>query len=283
KKGKKAAGAGAARTAIADPWGLGKIGAGAGGGSSGWKKVLHGPPLEMFNWHRVVVDEYTYVELSRERDRTAIKRGLTGTHRWCLSGTPAIADFAGVKGMAEFLGAHLGVDDAPTAYKKEEQTGAEQFAYFRDKPTAAWHARRHALAQVFLDRFVRQNKAEIDEIPFTAHVLPVVLPPAERALYLELLHHLQAMDMKTKRSLRGNAATHGDRESRLRKALGQADSPQEALLWCCSHFSLRGADVSAQAACTNVVDFRRRQMKDARKQLRRELRKATQLRTTALK
>jgi hypothetical protein len=45
-----------------------------------------------------------------------------------------------------------------------------------------WHERRHELAQSFLDRFVRQNVAEIDEIPYEEHEFCLHLPPAERAV-----------------------------------------------------------------------------------------------------
>ena len=38
--------------------------------------------------------------------------------------------------------------------------------YFNDAHTPAWYETRHAVAQTFLDRFVRQNIAEIDEIPW---------------------------------------------------------------------------------------------------------------------
>ena len=59
----------------------------------------------------------------------------------------------------------------------------------------SWHARRRDLAQAFVNRFVRQNVAEIDEIPFVEHVRKVDLPSAERAVYLELEHHLRALEM----------------------------------------------------------------------------------------
>ena len=36
--------------------------------------------------------------------------------------------------------------------------------------TAAWHERRHHLAQHFMDRYVRQNIAEIDEIIAEEHI-----------------------------------------------------------------------------------------------------------------
>ena len=55
--------------------------------------------------------------------------------------------------------------------------------------------RRRTIAQTFLERFVRQNVAEIDEIPFECHRVDVSLPAAERAVYLELEHHLQALSV----------------------------------------------------------------------------------------
>ena len=39
-------------------------------------------------------------------------------------------------------------------------------------------ARRFGIAQAFLDRFVRQNVAEIDEIPFESHRVNIALPAA---------------------------------------------------------------------------------------------------------
>jgi uncharacterized protein (DUF305 family) len=44
------------------------------------------------------------------------------------------------------------------------------------------------------------------------------LPAAERAIYLELKHHLLAIDMNVKKTKK----TDGDREKRLAEALGQS-------------------------------------------------------------
>ena len=46
------------------------------------------------------------------------------------------------------------------------------------------------------------------------------LPAAERAIYLELEHHLRALDMTIKRGRK----TESDREKRLAKALGESRS-----------------------------------------------------------
>ena len=45
------------------------------------------------------------------------------------------------------------------------------------------------------------------------------LPAAERAIYLELEHHLQALDMNIKRGKK----SEGDRDKRLAKALGTSE------------------------------------------------------------
>ena len=46
----------------------------------------------------------------------------------------------------------------------------------------------------------------------------VNLPAAERAIYLELEHHLRALDMTIKRGKK----TESDREKRLAQALGES-------------------------------------------------------------
>lgn len=64
-----------------------------------------------------------------------------------------------------------------------------------------------------------QNIAEIDEIPWKEKENLSVLPAAERAIYLELEHHLQALDMNIKRGKK----SEGDRDKRLAKALGTSE------------------------------------------------------------
>lgn len=64
-----------------------------------------------------------------------------------------------------------------------------------------------------------QNIAEIDEIPWETNETFCTLPAAERAIYLELEHHLQALDMNIKRGKK----SEGDRDKRLAKALGTSE------------------------------------------------------------
>ncbi len=108
-----------------------------------------------------------------------------------------------------------------------------------------WHAHRHEIGQNFLNQFVRQvnklfcfsvekhscalqNIAEIDEIPFEEKIEEIDLPAAERAIYLELEHHLRALDMTIKRGKK----TESDREKRLSLALGDSKYVSVTLLHC---------------------------------------------------
>jgi hypothetical protein len=164
------------------------------------------PPFEMFEWNRLIVDEFTYLDLCAS---TVISTGLRATNRWCLSGTTPIKNFNDVQGdysfgkiqltliwftgIAKLLWVHLGVKEPDP--KDKSQTASEKFHLFRQMQTTDWHVRRHQLAQLFLDKFVRQNIAEIDEIKSEEITKRLVLTPAEQALYLELDHHLQAVDI----------------------------------------------------------------------------------------
>lgn len=63
-----------------------------------------------------------------------------------------------------------------------------------------------------------QNIAEIDEIPCEEKIEIVHLPAAERAIYLELHHHLLAVDMTVKRQHKNES----DREKRLDQSIGKS-------------------------------------------------------------
>ncbi|KAJ7782010.1 hypothetical protein DFH07DRAFT_792303 [Mycena maculata] len=226
---------------------------------------MHAPPLEMFHFARKVVDEYTYLDGKVH----PLITNLTAERHWVLSGTPPVHDFAALKTISAFLGLHLGVDDdgegqsVEVKKRRREQTDAEKFHSFREVHSLEWHAHRHQLGQGFLDRFVRQNVPEIDEIPFTVHVNPIILPAAERAIYLELEHHLRALDMTIKRGRK----TESDREKRLAKSLGDSKSAEEALLKRCSHFDLDTSNENAMKACDVIVREREKQLADCEAEL----------------
>jgi hypothetical protein len=140
--------------ATTDPWHLGD-----GEVQKDWT-LMRAPPLDMFHFYRVVVDEFTYTK--KEHVSHAIVTQLSATCRWVMSGTPPTGDFASVKGIATFLGIHLGVDDDAEGTTEEvksriqDKTAAETFHSFRDVRSAYWHAARHQIAQGFIDKFVRQ-------------------------------------------------------------------------------------------------------------------------------
>jgi hypothetical protein len=107
------------------------------------------------------------------------------------------------RSIAEFLHVHLGIEDNTEGTeedikrRRKGQTAAEAFHSFRETRTASWHAARYQVAQRFLDTFVRQNVAEIDEIPSAEHVISITLPAAEHAIYLELDHHINSLQGMT--------------------------------------------------------------------------------------
>jgi hypothetical protein len=65
------------------------------------------PLLELFEFSRMVVDEYTYIT---GQESLSIPK-LKAKSRWILSATPPLRDFADVKCISKFLGVNLGADD----------------------------------------------------------------------------------------------------------------------------------------------------------------------------
>ncbi len=184
-----------------DPWGL---------ASSSVQRDWHNmtcPPLEMFMWNRVIVDEFHYIGETMDRTLAGVT-SLQARSKWILSGTPPTADFADVKSIAVFLNVHLGVDDDADTTKdsvrkarEKMRTAAEKFNNFREMHSPAWHHRRQEVAQRFLDRFVRSNEPEIGELPSQQLIKPIRLPAAESALYLELAHAIENLDLRHQRKV----------------------------------------------------------------------------------
>ncbi|KAF8323124.1 hypothetical protein DL93DRAFT_2162312 [Clavulina sp. PMI_390] len=242
-----------------------------------WKQ-MRCPPLELFHFERLVIDEYTYLE-----GRVySLVTSLRSDHRWILSGTPPTEDFASVNTIAAFMGVHLGVRDdfwegqskeslSKAKKRQKDQTSVENFHSFREVRSLDWHAHRDEQAQYFLNSFVRQNLAEIEDIPFVDKISKIILPAAERAIYLELEHHLRALDMSVRKS---SKKTDGDREKRMYESLGNSQSAEEALLKRCSHFELELRGGNALKSCELIVAERSKQLEACIEEARREFAKA---------
>jgi hypothetical protein len=106
------------------------------------------------------------------------------------------------------------------------------------------------------------------------------LPAAERAIYLELKHHLDALDMVLKK---GKLKSDSDRDKRLQESLGQSESAEEALLKRCSHFDLdfsaHNSD-NAPKQCDVIVQERTKQLKECKEELYTVLQEAHSLHNT---
>jgi SNF2 family DNA or RNA helicase len=104
--------------------------------------------------------------------------------------------------------------------------------------------------------------------------MPITLPPAEQAIYLELQQLLASSDFKMKKRKANNS---NDKERRIRELLGTSESPGEALIKCASQFTLDGMKVtvaSADDACNALVDLREKQLGAIKDDLQRKTEQA---------
>jgi site-specific DNA-cytosine methylase len=210
------------------------------------------PLLQMFNFNRIVVDEYHYLYNSRNSDNqpacAAIKR-ISATKRWVLSGTPSLANFSDVSQIASFLGIGLklgrdvyGDGTVTTALEKKltaEQTDVERFISRTETMSYQWHQARHERAQAFLDDFLRQNEPSLQHIICQEALHTVELDIAHRAVYIELAQHLISQRMQIKK-LKGKIGS--DRSDRLNASLNNSATAEEALLKAALHFITKPGD-----------------------------------------
>ncbi|KAI9888334.1 MAG: hypothetical protein M1814_000564 [Vezdaea aestivalis] len=199
-------------------------------GHKGRFEDLRGPPLHLFQFHRVVVDEFSLTESFTKLQISKLNTPM----KWILSGTPPLGDFADIKGIAELLGVHLGRDEISSASMRKKNikelqnklTAVEAFNSFRTIKSNTWHTHRTGQAQLFLDHFVRQNTTAVESIVLVSHYIGVELNFAERALYMELQQHLLGSRMEIKIGKK----TKSDRETRLNKNLAESTTAMEALI-----------------------------------------------------
>ena len=95
---------------------------------------MKSPPLNLFHFHRIVIDEYTYLDEDSLVHAISV---LRASNRWVLSGTPKVAGFADIKHLAGLLKVNLGVDHdasiAPqkTRGNKNSRTGMSRVEFVR--------------------------------------------------------------------------------------------------------------------------------------------------------
>lgn len=210
---------------------------------------MRSPPLEMFHWKRIVIDEFTYLQ---DFDY-CVSKAIVAENKWCLSGTPPLSDFNDVKTSAALLGVNLGVDDL-SHLSKRDVTKVESFHFYREERSESWKRRRNFLAQKYLNKFARQNIAEIDEIKLQDTVERISLSAEEKTLYLELEHHIKALDAKVAIKKGG-----GDKGARLALALEGCDTPIEALVKRCSYY---------EKNVSEILSMRKKQYEECEKDLR---------------
>jgi hypothetical protein len=250
-----------------------------GNTSVGWKGLAH-PPLHLFCWNRLLVDEYTTLDTTSPGEKTAAYASvlqLKADKRWILSGTPALNDFVDVKAMAGLLGIHLGIDafvpDLLGAKKlkslRDDLSRSELFQSFQELHSSDWHLYRHTQAQKFLNTFVRQNDAEIGHIQTITRLNTVRLTPAHRAVYEELSQYLQAADM----CVRESAHDGSDREAKINQSLNEANDAEGALVRSTAAFAASGGLDSFE----DLISLRQGQLKSLKIDLRELLKLAQYL------
>ncbi|EFQ99013.1 DNA repair protein rad8 [Nannizzia gypsea CBS 118893] len=214
-----------------------------------WRSV-RSPLLHMFEFNRVIIDEFTY---SKDRNYAAAL-AIPSRKKWILSGTPPLNNFADVKSFSPFLGINLGIDEDDGRKVENERlraiqrdrTEVEQFQPLVTRRSTAWHERRHEIAQGFLNKFMRKNMPDIDDIPWTEHIISISLSAAERAVYLELFMQLMSQNLRLRKHGRG--LYDSEEIARLDAIIGNSSGPEEALCKRCSLFTYSDATSHTRTA-----------------------------------
>ncbi|KAL9602375.1 MAG: hypothetical protein Q9179_002557 [Wetmoreana sp. 5 TL-2023] len=195
---------------------------------------MHFPILQLFHFHRIVVDEFTYVP---EVGQILIA-AIPAERRWVASGTPKLGDIMDVKQVADFMKINLGEDDDTPHVIKEynirklrgQQTDAEQFRGLYQIRSMNFHLERHRVAQGFLDRFARQDKPEIGGMPVVSSILGVYITSAQLGLTLEDVQSIDQANMAIQTRRLAPSKLPNIKIDRLKTLSKDCDDPVEGLL-----------------------------------------------------
>ncbi|KAI9733937.1 MAG: hypothetical protein M1834_002592 [Cirrosporium novae-zelandiae] len=194
------------------------------------------PLLEFFDFRRLVVDEFSYLEKTLQ---TCVPK-MNARSRWILSGTPPLDSFMSIKSFASLLDINLGVDEV-----QDTATNPELFQSYAAIHSPYWHKRRDAVAQRFLNSFTRANQPAAN-IKSSEEFRCVVLPGGEMSLYLELQNTIVAQDMRLKMPRQRHAAGDRSQQALLRSKINE--TPEGVLLGSTSFFDSEGYTRRAKEA-----------------------------------
>ncbi|KAH0194533.1 hypothetical protein KCU70_g445, partial [Aureobasidium melanogenum] len=159
--------------------------------------------LEMFQFNRLVVDEFSYTE----PHDLMMYCNINASKRWALSATPRLKDTYDVSRMALFLGLSLPIgasapgllSSANMSALRKDLTNVEQFETFREMPSHTTQESIHGLAQEFLNTFLRQNLMRHDQFPYEDQIVPITLYADHRLVYTNLSQKFNSQDMRIRK------------------------------------------------------------------------------------
>jgi hypothetical protein len=117
---------------------------------------------------------------------------------------------------------------------------------------------------------------EIDEIPIKERYIAIILPPRERACYLELQQQAATQTLRLKSSkIQDSSKISNDR------VIFESESIQEALIKGCSYFPR--SESGAQQPCEAISEQRRADLKNIDQELQQHVEDAVKTRRECLK
>ncbi|KAI4733939.1 hypothetical protein E4T50_15516 [Aureobasidium sp. EXF-12298] len=199
--------------------------------SQDYKDIDNCTLLEMFQFNRLVVDEFSYTE-PRE---LVMYCNIKAHKRWALSATPRLKDTYDVSRMARFLGINLPIgasgpgllSTSNLSALRKDMTNLEEFESFRGLPSRTTQKSVHTLSQSFLDTFLRQNVMKPDQFPYQDIIIPITLNADNRLVYTDLSQKLNSQDMRLRL---------GKKKANELSVMPNVTSAEEALLYVASIF-----------------------------------------------
>lgn len=192
--------------------------------------------LHMFQFRRVIVDEFTYIE---GKSLLALLR-LESSSRWLLSGTPPIHDFDGLNTMAKLLGTRISTyneNDGKFGFGRDgtkmakDKSDAQAFRSFETVHSAAYKQAMYNHAAAFADLFMRKNKPAVPVAEQITHQCNVTLSPSENLALFDVNSILETEKLKFNQRQTGpkwQEPESGRYLTRLRLAIQELSDPEAA-------------------------------------------------------